>query len=328
MLRRSNTGSTKTLTDALPYALENEGIEVVVDDADWIPDKTGFNTDKDVSKLVKRAAQGFDLVHAWGYRAAWACSEAFYLRFPWIYTAYDMPKSVHSDLIDRLNASHRGVCSSAGVKQALDDVDTLNLEVIMPGVVLPPQPDDATMSREAARQKIGVRDDALLIVAIGRFVADKGFDALVDAFSLVRAQHPEARLFLSGAGPEPPPIHQEGIDVTGPQSSVWPALCAADLVVVPSKRAGFSLVAAEAMWAGVPVLMRSTGGLPDMGEEGLNAFFFHGDDELGPRLNEVLDMELTRETVARGGQLRAQARFKFDRYAREMAHVYREVAGA
>lgn len=214
------------------------------------------------------------------------------------------------------------------VKTRLEEVDTPNLEVVMPGVVIPADPEETMLSREDARKRLGVRDDALLLVAIGRFQADKGFEPLVNAMAKVRDKHPLARLYLSGSGSEPPPIHQEGVDVTGPVPTVWPALCAADLVVVPSRRAGFSLLAAEAMWAGVPVLMRSSGGLVDMGEEGLNAFFFAADDELAPRINEILDMELARETVARGGQLRSQARFKFDRFAREMAHVYREVAGA
>lgn len=327
VLRRQKFGSAKTLLNALPQALDAEGIEVVVDDADWIPDVTGFSSDKETSKLVKRAAQGFDLVHAWGYRAAWACSEAFYVRFPWIYTAYDMPKTRHSELVDRLNATHRGVCSSHAVKTALDDVDTLNLEVVAPGVADTESP-LATMSREDARAKIGIRDDAFLIVGMGNFVADKGFDALVEAFPSVLERVPNARFYLSGSGPEPPPIHQEGMEVRGPLSSVWPALCAADLVVVPSRRAGFSLLGAEAMWAGVPVLYRRTGGLVDMIDEGINGYFFDEDEDLAAKIIEVYESDLTRESVARSGLLRAQARYKFERYAREMAHIYREVAGA
>lgn len=327
-LRRQKFGAARTLLDALVEPLLTEGIDLVIDDADeWIPDKTGFGTDREVSKLVKKAAQGFDLVHAWGYRTAWACSEAFYLRFPWLYTAYDMPKTTHSDLIDRLNASHRGVCSSHAVKSALDEADTLNLEVLVPGVPLR-DPAVAQMDRQDARARIGVRDDVQLVVGLGAFTADHALEALVDAFDKVRAELPGTRLLLSGAGPNPPPIHQEAIDVRGPQASVWPLICAADLVVVPSRRAGFSLVAAESMMAGIPVLFRKAGGLCDMAEDGINGFFFSEDDGLGAAVVEALTTDMTRDSVARAGQLRAQARFGFDRYARETAHLYREVAGA
>ena len=326
-LRRQKFGAAKSILDALPRALEEEGIELVVDDADtWIPDQTGFTNDRETSKAVKRAAQGFDLVHAWGYRAAWACSEAFYVRFPWIYTAYDMPKTRNSELIDRLNATHRAVCSGHAVKSALDEVDTLSLEIVVPGVP-PPQDGESEMSREEARSRIGIRDDAFLIVAMGNFVPDRAFGSLIDSYQDILSKLPNARLYVSGSGPNPPPIHQDGIEVRGPQSSVWPPLCAADLVVVPSLRAGFSLLGAEAMWAGVPVLFRRTGGLVDMADDGINGFFFDSDESLADKVVEAYESDLTRDSVARSGQLRAQARFKFERYAREMAHIYRDVAG-
>lgn len=327
-LRRQKFGAARTILDALSQALLAESIDLVVDDADeWIPDQTGFTLDRATSKAVKKAAQGFDLVHAWGYRAAWACSEAFYVRFPWVYTAYDMPKTTHIDLIDRLNASHRGICSSHSVKAALDEADTLNLEVLVPGVPLVDK-DDPHMDRHEARARIGVREDALLVLGLGNFTVDRALDVLADQFEPVRTALPSARLLLSGAGPNPPPIHQEGIDVRGPQASVWPMICAADLVVVPSRRAGFSLVAAEAMLAGIPVLFRKTGGLNDMAEDGINGFFFESDSDLASSIIGALESDLTRESVARAGQLRSQARFGFDRFVRETAHLYREVAGA
>ncbi len=329
VLRRQRSGSTRALTDALPAALDAEGIEVVVDDADnWIPDKTGFRTDREVSKTLKRAAQGFDLVHAWGYRTAWACSEALYLRFPWVYTAYDSPKTTHSELVDRLNAARRGLCSSHYVKQKLDEADTLNLDVIVPGVPVPADPSETFIDKTEARSKLGLRDDAVIIAAVGRFVPERGFDALVSAFDNVRYAVPKARLFISGSGPHPPPIHQEGIEVRGPLSSVWPLLRAADLVVVPSRRCGFSLVGAESMTAGAPVLFRNVGGMPDMAEAEVNAFFFNNDDDLSSRIIQVLELEMTRETVAKAGQMRAESRFKFVRYARQLAEVYRDSAGA
>jgi len=324
-LRRRHFGSAKTLLDALALALNEEGVEAVVDDAEgWIPDQTGFGTDKDVTKAVKRAAQGFDVVHAWGYRAAWACSEAFYVRSPWLYTAYDMPKTVHSDLVDRLNAAHRGVCSSPSVKAELDRADALNLETIVPGV---PTPDGPLPDREASRAKLGVREDALLVLALGRFDRDKGYPELVEAFRAVRRDSPETRLLVSGAGPFPPPLHQDGVEVRGPLSDVWEAYAAADLVVVPDRKCGFSLVAAEAMWAGVPVLLRNEAGLRDMAESGANAFYFDDDQDLAEQIKAALDMAMTRETVARSGRIRAESRFKFGRFVRDMAHVYKELGG-
>ena len=76
------------------------------------------------------------------------------------------------------------------------------------------------------------------------------------------------------------------------------------------------------------MLFRRAGGLVDMVDEGINGFLFDDDESLADKIVDVWESELTRESVARAGQLRSQARFKMERYAREMAHIYREVAGA
>ncbi|MBS1723272.1 MAG: glycosyltransferase family 4 protein [Armatimonadetes bacterium] len=329
ILRRQAFGAAQTLLDALATGLVEEGIDAVVDDAEsWIPNKTGWSVDKGVSKAVKQAARGFDVVHAWGYRAAWACAEAFYVRSPWLYTAYEMPRTTQSELVDRLNSAHRGLCPTTAVKQELEAVDALNLEVVTPGVPLPMDPTLPQMPRLAARQQLDIRDDVKLIAGLGRFEPDKGFDDLAGAFERLRQRVPSARLLLSGTGSQPPPIHQEGMDVRGPLPSVWPALCAADLVVVPGRRNGFSLVGAEAMWAGAPVLFRESGGHMDMADEGSTGFFFKDDYDLADKIEQALELESTRNSVAYAGQLRAQARFQMARFCKDMARVYRELAGA
>ncbi len=162
-LRRQRIGGIATYTEVLRHSLKAEGIDVVIDDAEsWIPNETGWKADRQVSKALHEAAKGFDVVHAFGYRSAWACSEAFYLKKPWLYTAYDMPKTTVGPLIDRLNASRVGICVSRAVKKPLEEAETLNLEVVVPGVYVP----EFRLETQEARVKLGLDPESPVVLAV------------------------------------------------------------------------------------------------------------------------------------------------------------------
>ena len=327
-LRRQRVGGIATYSAALADALDPMGIEVVIDDADdWIPNETGFSTDRRVSKLVKKAAQGFDLVHAWGYRAAWACSEAFYVRQPWLYTAYDLPKTTNSQLIDRLNAARVGICASRAVKLALDAADAINLEHVGPGIGDPP----TLLEKAAARQRLALPTQGAVVLGFGRMERDRGFDALLDAMATVWTQVSDVHLVLLGDGTQHAELEKrarsEGarVSVVSRVLDKWMWLRAADIVVVPSRRAGFSMVAAEAMRAGTPVLARRTGGLVEMGHEDVSIAFFHDDDDLGDKLSSLLREPVILQTQGYSGQVRVEDQYSMSEAAQRHATLYRDL---
>lgn len=327
-IRRQRVGGIATYSEALGKELESHGIEVVIDDAeDWIPNETGFATDRRVTKLVKKAAQGFDLVHAWGYRPAWACSEAFYLRFPWVFTAYDIPKTTNSQLIDRLNAARTGLCVTRAVKLKLEAADTINLEVISPGIAAPPP----LLEKVEARQRLALPTQGAVILGFGRMERERGFDALLAAMPTVWNRMSDVHLVLLGDGAEHDELEKqarsEGARVSVVRRVVdkWMWLRAADIVVVPSRRAGFSMVAGEAMMAGAPVLARRTGGLPEMGHEDVSIAFFHDDDDLGDKLSSLLAEPVLLQTQAYSGQVRVEDQYQIAEAGRRHATLYRDL---
>ena len=317
-----------TLSEALRRELDRLDVEVVIDDAaDWIPNETGFTVDRKVSKEMKKAAQGFDLVHAWGYRAAWAASEAYYLKFPWVYTAYDIPKTRNSQLIDRLNAARLGICSSRAVKTALEEVDTVQLERITPGLTSAPN----LYSRVEAKQRLALPSQGQVILGFGRMVPERGFDALLAAMPTVWDHHSDAHLVLLGDGPEHQKLDKEAqkygarVSVVSKFQDKWMWLAAADLVVVPSRRVGFSMVAAEAMQAATPVLVRQAGGLGDMGNEDVSLAIFYDDDWLGDRISSLLGAPEVIRNIGYAGQVRANDYFDIAECARRHANAYRDL---
>jgi glycosyltransferase involved in cell wall biosynthesis len=103
--------------------------------------------------------------------------------------------------------------------------------------------------RAAARTRLGLADGPL-VVCVGRLSRQKGQDVLVDAWPLVSHKVPDARLVLVGDGPEEDRLRRrarEGVDFAGRRGDVGEWLGAADVVAVPSRWDGLSLVVLEAM---------------------------------------------------------------------------------
>lgn len=103
------------------------------------------------------------------------------------------------------------------------------------------------------------------VVALGRLSREKGFDVLIDAFAAIET--PNATLTIGGRGAEQAAL-QARIDGLGLGARVRLAgfvdpaelYASARLCVVPSRSEAFSLVAAEALSAGLPVVATNCDG--------------------------------------------------------------------
>ncbi len=102
------------------------------------------------------------------------------------------------------------------------------------------------------------------LLAAGRLIAPKGFDLLLQAFQLAESRlNPDLQLLILGAGPElnrlcnlRDSLGLNGrVHLPGFQANPWSHMARAEAVVVPSLSEGFSLVTAEALTCGVPVLV-------------------------------------------------------------------------
>lgn len=141
---------------------------------------------------------------------------------------------------------------------------TVNVEIIPLGIKPPPP---ATVSRAA----FGLPDDAIVMVTIGRLVARKGLDVLIEA--LRRADDPRLHLVVVGTGPLANELaglaRRSGVgsQIHFPgyvsESDKYGLLRAADFYVSSSLHEGFGLVFLEAMACGLPVVCFDHGGQTD-----------------------------------------------------------------
>jgi glycosyltransferase involved in cell wall biosynthesis len=106
--------------------------------------------------------------------------------------------------------------------------------------------------------------DAPLAVCPGRLTRQKGQDVLLAAWPAIRRRCPAARLVLVGDGDLAEPLRARaapGVTFAGAVDDVRDWLTAADLVVLPSRWEGLSLVLLEAMACGRSVVVSDVPGL-------------------------------------------------------------------
>jgi glycosyltransferase EpsD len=132
-----------------------------------------------------------------------------------------------------------------------------------------PQADETT--RRAARQKLSVANSDLVALYAGRLDWPKNEGWLLDLAATTRQQVPNLRMLLAGDGPHAESL-QRRITTEGLSDRVrllgerdpLPLYQAADALLLPSEREGFSYSCAEAMCVGVPAIRTRTSGTKEL----------------------------------------------------------------
>lgn len=126
--------------------------------------------------------------------------------------------------------------------------------------------------RDACRLEFGLTPESRVIGFAGRIDRVKRLDLLLEGFSGVLAQHPQARLMIIGEGGLRPKLEamaaRLGIDHaviwTGFRQDMPRLLAAIDLYVQASINEGLSLSILEAMAAGKPIIATDVGGAQEV----------------------------------------------------------------
>jgi glycosyltransferase involved in cell wall biosynthesis len=143
--------------------------------------------------------------------------------------------------------------------------------------------DTPEMARRATelRRRLGIPEQASVVLFVGRLTCDKGIPELTEAFSQLSDRFPELRLLLVGCFEDGDPIpvdtrkslqaHSRVIHA-GAVKDTAPYYAIADVVILPSHREGLPIVILEAQAAGKPVVGARATGIVDVvvdGETGL-----------------------------------------------------------
>ena len=241
---------------------------------------------------------------------------------------------------------------SPTVRQVLLDRDRLPMEKIH---LLENGIDTARVDafpKTELRRELGLDDEALLFVTVGRLIPDKGFVYLAQA--LARMEHRDrVHLALVGEGDEGETIAVEverlGLSDrfhrVGFRKDVLGILKDVDGFVLSSLEEGIPVVLVEAMANGVPIVSTRVGGIPDLVVEDETALLvppaelWHGAPEdrtseatreagvegLASALDRLVAEPELRQRLGAAGRRRIEEVFELERVIDRLEEHYRAV---
>lgn len=195
-----------------------------------------------------------------------------------------------------------------------------------------------SVARDVMRSDLGIDKSDVVIGHTGGMIPQRDHETLLRAFGHLYSTHRHTKLLIVGDGPLRAGLErlagQLGIDqatrFVGYSQRVPDYLAAMDIYVNTTLDEGFGIAVAEAMLAGLPVVLTACGAHPELIIHGQEGLLVKGGDvaELSAALGQLTDAQDLRERMGNTGQATAKRRFAPERYAKEYLALLQQVLGS
>lgn len=172
------------------------------------------------------------------------------------------------------------------------------------------------------------------VIAVGRYVPQKGFDRLISAWQLVAQRHPDWVLRIYGDGMRKQLQHQ--IDELGITSScileptvqnIVEKYCESSVFALSSRFEGFGMVIIEAMACGVPpVSFTCPCGPRDIIDDGKDGLLVEDGNigEMAEKISYLIEHEDIRKEMGQKARMNVQ-RFRIENIAGQWKRLFEEL---
>lgn len=192
--------------------------------------------------------------------------------------------------------------------------------------------------REEERRRIGLKEDDVVFIFMGRLNHDKGIGDLYEAFNRMLSECENAKLLFYGIDEEEYdekvskyPNIKRGVNYFFPGLTKAPykALQAGDVFVLPTRREGFGISVLEAQALSLPVITSNAYGVVDASVEGVTGLRCGVNDPEGLYMSmktyyENPDM---RKRHGEAGRKRVEEKFNNERVSQAWLDIYIDMLG-
>jgi glycosyltransferase involved in cell wall biosynthesis len=210
------------------------------------------------------------------------------------------------------------------------------ITVLPHGVHVERWPRATAEERRAARGALGIGAEERVASFVGRLDDPKNADWMLDVAEATRGRVPNLKVILCGSGPQEVglrrAVEERGLGgrvmMIGERSNPLEVYRASDAVLLPSQREGFSLVTAEAMSVGVPVLRTRTAGAEELVVDGVTGRTTEIDRaKFVEAAGEFLADREGLVRMGEGAARRIREGFTFERQLGGTVEMYRKLVG-
>lgn len=170
------------------------------------------------------------------------------------------------------------------------------------------------------------------VIAVGRYVYQKGFDLLLQAWTIIEKQYPEWKLAVFGDGNRTPyekQMKELGIDdnrchLYGPTTDIQQEYVNSSIFAFSSRFEGFGMVLVEAMACGLPVVSFDCPcGPKDIVKDGEDGLLVKAGnvDALASSLSQLMSDESLRQSMSKNGLKNVQ-RFRIEQIAEQWRCIF------
>lgn len=164
------------------------------------------------------------------------------------------------------------------------------------------------IERSRARQRLGIPEDAKVVLSVGNLVPEKGHERLIPAVGQLARFHPKIRLYIVGEGvlhtrlealASGESVHDRVFFVgRKPNEEMKYWYSAADVSCLASSREGWANVLLESLACGTPVVATRVGGTPEViVSDELGVLVEQSVDSLAQGLEQALQQHWNREAL-------------------------------
>lgn len=220
--------------------------------------------------------------------------------------------------------------SKSLTEELLSIFNNVDFETISNGINLR----EKENTRQSVRQELGIPDNSLVYISVGRLEAQKGFDILIKAFSRALTYSKDIYLLILGEGSQHKVLNDclinnniyNQINLLGYQNNPYIYMEASDIYISSARFEGFGLSVAEAQSIGLPVIGFDVTGVRDVVVDGITGV-------LEPKVDENTLEKLVNYSLANIDKIRIMGcaaekhikkNFTINQTAKKYSYLYKK----
>ena len=261
-------------------------------------------------------------------------------RLPLVHTKHgrnfpDQPKAVWLNRqLSRLTKVQVAVSKDvADVAEHIEKASSKKLRIILNGVDTERYQPANAKRKAALRKEKALAENDFIIGTVGRLAPEKNVSLLIDAFADFYKASGRGSLVIVGAGPEEKPLKAQAAErgcpiiFTGEQDNIHNWLPCFDCFALSSMTEGTSITLLEAGACGLPALVSSVGGNPEIVTHKETGFVFPSENKeaMVEFLLACFQDETRRKEMGDAARKRIENNYALSKTVSAYADLYKEV---